>query len=174
MDTMKLIMQAFVVSKLDYCNSLLAGTTGCQLDKLQCIQNMVCREITNLCKYDHISENMMTLHWLKICERIMFKIALLVYKCRYGLAPKYLQELLPRPNKTRTLCSSYATVMVLEFFKNEQPKSSSFSAVFPHIWSTVPIQVKTAGILEALKASLKIYLFKKSYNITEGLDNSNG
>ena len=96
----------------------------------------------NLHKYDHISENMMTLHWLKIHERIMFKTTLLVYKCRCGLAPKYLQELLPRPSKTWTLLSSYTTVMVPEFFKNEQAKSASFSAVGTCIWSTLPLQVK--------------------------------
>ena len=97
----------------------------------------------------------MTLHWLRIHERIMYKIALLVNKCQCGLAPKYLQELLPRLNKTRTLCSSYTTIMVPEFFKNEQLKSLSFSAVGPCIWSTILLQVRTAGTLEALKTSLK-------------------
>ena len=96
----------------------------------------------------------------------MYKIALLVYKCRFGLAAKYLQELLPRPNETRTLHSSYTAVMVPEFFKNEQPKSSSFSAVGQCIWSTLPLQVRTAATLEAFKTSQKTYLFKKSY-ITE-------
>ena len=48
MDTTKIIKQALVMSKLDYCNSLLAGTAGYQLDKLQCIQNMAYRVITNL------------------------------------------------------------------------------------------------------------------------------
>ena len=75
----------------------------------------------------------MTLNWLRIHERIVYKIALLVYKCRCGLALKCLQELLPKPNTTRTLYSSYTTVMVPEFFRNEQPKSSSFSAVGPCI-----------------------------------------
>ena len=176
MDTIKIIIQALVVSKLDSHNSLLAGTAGYLLDKLQCIQNMACRVITNLHKYDHISENMMALHWLKIHERIMYKIVCLVYKCRCGLTPKYLQELLPRPKKkkkTRTLHSSYTTGMVLEFFKNKQLKSLSFFAVGPHIWSTLPLQVRTADTLEAFKISLKTYLCRKSYNITEGPDNSN-
>ena len=47
---MNIIIQALVVSKLDYCNLLLAGTAGYQLDKLQHIQNMACRVITNLNK----------------------------------------------------------------------------------------------------------------------------
>ena len=153
-----------VKTGLDYCDSLLAGTAGYQLDKLQHVQKMTCRIMTNLHKYDHISKNMKTLDLLRIHERMMYKTALLVYICRDGLAPKYLQELLPRP---------YTTEMVPEFFKNEQPKSWSFSAVHPHIWSTLPLQVKTAGTLEAFTTSLKTYPFKKSYNITEGSDNSN-
>ena len=119
---------------------------------------MACRVTTNLGKYDHINENMMTLHWLQIHERIMFKIGLLVYKCRCGLATKYLQDLLPRSNNPRTFHSSYTRVMVPEFFKTEQLKSSSFSAVCPCTWSTLLLQVKTAGTPEAFKTSLKTYL----------------
>ena len=36
------------------CSSLLAGTAGYQLDELICIQNMACRVITNIHKYNHI------------------------------------------------------------------------------------------------------------------------
>ena len=38
----KILMQALVLSKLDYCNSLLIGTSEYNLDKLQKIQNMSC------------------------------------------------------------------------------------------------------------------------------------
>ena len=64
--------------------------------------------------------------------------------------------------------------MVPEFFRNEQQKSSSFSIVGPCIWSSLPLQVRTTGTLEAFKNSLKMYLFMKSHNITKRPDNSNG
>ena len=38
----KILMQALVLSKLDYCNNLLIGTSEYNLDKLQRIQNMSC------------------------------------------------------------------------------------------------------------------------------------
>ena len=53
--TAQLIMQALVLSHMDYCNSLLAGTTKYQLDKLQHIQNMGCQVICNLKKNDHVT-----------------------------------------------------------------------------------------------------------------------
>ena len=37
-ESAKTITQAFILSKTDYCNSLLLGSTSYQLDKLQCIQ----------------------------------------------------------------------------------------------------------------------------------------
>ena len=40
--TTKIFMQALVLSKLDYCNSLLIGTSKYNLDKLQRIHNMSC------------------------------------------------------------------------------------------------------------------------------------
>ena len=51
-NTTKIIVQ--VLSKLDYCNSLLLGSPEYQMDKLQHIQNMACRVIFQLRKHDHI------------------------------------------------------------------------------------------------------------------------
>ena len=91
----QLIVQALVLSNIDYCNSLLAGSSQYQLDKLQCIQNMSCQVICNIRKHDHVSPAKKCLHWLKIPERITYKLCLLVYKCQNNLAPKYLSDLLP-------------------------------------------------------------------------------
>ena len=66
--TTKMLMQALVLSKLDYCNSLLIGTSEYNLDKLQRIQNMSCRVINNLKKHDGITSYLQDLHWLRIHE----------------------------------------------------------------------------------------------------------
>ena len=60
------MIQAIIQSRLDYCNSLLLGTPEYQLNKLQQIQNMACRIVCNLRKYDHITDSMKHLHWLKL------------------------------------------------------------------------------------------------------------
>ena len=62
----QLIVQALVLSNIDYCNSLLAGSSQYQLNKLQHIQNMSCQVICNIRKHDHVSPEMKCLHWLKI------------------------------------------------------------------------------------------------------------
>ena len=104
-ETTKILLQALVLTKLDYCNSLLAGTAKYQLDKMQRVQNMACCITCNLAKFDHIRTCMADLHWLCILQRINYKIACLVYKCQHGLAPQNLQELLSKQS-IRTLRSS--------------------------------------------------------------------
>ena len=77
----QLIVQTLVLSNINYCNSLLAGSSQYQLNKLQHIQNMGCWVISNIRIHNHVSPAMKHLHWLKIPEGITYKLCLLVYKC---------------------------------------------------------------------------------------------
>ena len=58
----KIIIQGLLISKLDYCNGPLLEVSAHQMNKLQIAQNMCCRIIKNLRKYDHISDSMKDLH----------------------------------------------------------------------------------------------------------------
>ena len=105
-DATKIIAQALVLLKLDYCKSLLLGSPEYQLDKLQFIQNIACRVIFQLRKHDHITHHLKSLHWLKIIEKIAYKIASIIYRCKSNQTPVYLQELLPSKHHERPLRSS--------------------------------------------------------------------
>ena len=95
-DSTKTIIQALIMSKLDYCNALLPGSSKLLLTKLQCIQNMACRIVCSLGKFDHVTQPMYDLHWLHIQERIDYKIACIMFKCHDGTSPQYLMDLLPK------------------------------------------------------------------------------
>ena len=60
------IIQALILSKLDYYNAPLPDSSRMILTKLQCIQNMACRIVCNLQKFDHITRPMYDLHCLCI------------------------------------------------------------------------------------------------------------
>ena len=60
----KILINAFITSKLDYCNSLLSGVW------LQLVQNSAARLLTGTRKHEHISPMLRSLHWLPIPERI--------------------------------------------------------------------------------------------------------
>ena len=99
------MVQALILSKLDYCNSLLAGAPQCHLSQLQHVQNMAYRVVCNLRKYDHMSASMYSLHWLKVKECITYKIAYLVHCCKMRLAPQYLIYVLPTVTHNHSLRS---------------------------------------------------------------------
>ena len=86
-DARKTLVNAFVMSRLDYWNSLCQGINENLLNKLQYIQNAAARLVTDTRKYNHITPVLRDLHWLPIRQRIVFKLATMVYKCQHGLCP---------------------------------------------------------------------------------------
>ena len=141
------VVQALIPLRLDYCNSMLQGSADYQLHKLQKIQNMACRVVCNLKKYDHVSNHMETLHWLKIHERICFKIATLMHGCIHGSAPKYLTDILPT-HQNKQQMRSY---------------NSAFPSAGPRIWNALPAPVRTEKDDKNFRCALKTHLFGHSY-----------
>ena len=74
-DATRTIVNSLVVSKIDYCNCLLAGTPANLTDKLQSVMNATASIVCGLKKYDHITSHVRdSLHWLPVPQRVMFKL----------------------------------------------------------------------------------------------------
>jgi hypothetical protein len=86
--TCKKLMHAFVTSRIDMCNSLLTSISKKDILRLQRIQNAAARITCQLSKQEHISATPQSLHWLRIPQRITYKVALLVFKVLHRLAPQ--------------------------------------------------------------------------------------
>ena len=93
-ETAKTIGCAIVGSRLDYCNSILYGTSAGNLKKLQTVQNALARVVSGKRKYDRITPTLIDLHWLPGAHRINFKLATIVYKTKSITNWKYLDNLL--------------------------------------------------------------------------------
>ena len=89
------LVNSFVVSKVDYCNSLLAGLPAYQLEKVQSILNYAAPLIYGRRHYDHVTPLLPDgLHWLRVPQRVRYKSCLLLYKAMNGLSPSYIHQLL--------------------------------------------------------------------------------
>src|SRR6218665_3499797 len=98
------IVQAFVCSRIDYCNSLLIGLPKTRLSPLQTVLNAAARLIARLPRYSHISYYIKKpLHWLPISTRIEYKVLLIVLKAQMGVAPKYLRDVIRLPTSATSL-----------------------------------------------------------------------
>ncbi len=53
-DTLPLIINALVMSKLYYCSTVWSNTSATNIKKLRAVQNFACRILTNTGRYDHL------------------------------------------------------------------------------------------------------------------------
>ena len=88
------LVSAFILSRIDYCNSLLLGSTHDVTSHLQRIQNYAARVILRLQKSSSITIHLKSLHWLPVKVRSTYKIACLCYHCHSSTAPSYVTDML--------------------------------------------------------------------------------
>ncbi len=69
----QLLVQALVISRLDYCNALLADLPSNTIKPLQMIQNAAARLVFNEPKRTRVTPLFISLHWLPVAARIKFK-----------------------------------------------------------------------------------------------------
>ena len=91
-DVMKQLASAFILFRLDYCNSILAGLPKSTIATLQRVQNAAARMVLNLRPRDCISDGLRQLHWLPIESRIQFKLCLMMHLIHTGRCPSYISE----------------------------------------------------------------------------------
>ena len=95
MDSKNALIHAFIASRVDYCNAILAGSPRSMTDKLQHLMNAAACFITGTQhKFDHGLSRLLhnNLHWLDVPERIQYKIGITVHCCLQSKAPKYLTD----------------------------------------------------------------------------------
>ncbi len=134
----EILINAFMTSRLDYCNALLGRCSARLINKLQLVQNAAARVLTRTRKYDHISPVLSTLHWLPTKHRIDFKILLMTYKALNGLAPQYLSELLSHYSPPRAAAFSNSGRLIIPRISKSTAGGRSFSFSAPKLWNNLP------------------------------------
>jgi len=83
---------------------------------VQSVLNSAARLVFSASRYDRITPLLRQLHWLKVPERIKFKLAVLVYKCLHQTAPLYLaqefHQLSADEARQRLRCASTSSLVV--------------------------------------------------------------
>jgi len=74
------IATSLIHFKIDNCNSLLLNLPATQTNHLQLFLNSAARAVTKTPKFHHITPILKSLHWLKINERMKYKVLSLTYK----------------------------------------------------------------------------------------------
>jgi hypothetical protein len=161
-DAAKTLVNAFVSSRLDYCNSLLSGVAKGLVTKLQSVQNAAARLISRTRKFDHIMPVLRNLHWLPIQRRIDFKVATLVYKCLHGCAPPYLaQDCIPVSSVSNRshLRSADTRILCVPRTRTSTYGPRAFAVAGPTTWNSLPVNLRLSDSFPDFRRKLKTYLF---------------
>ena len=146
-------------------------TTSLSILRLQRIQNQAARILTNTPRRDHITEVLIDLHWLRIEERIVYKLLILTLKAFIDrTAPLYLCELIEQQKSstnTRTRLANDAFLLKLP------PPSSNCSDTFfdrsftygaPYEWNKLDERVRRLSNFNMFKSEIKTVLFLRYFN----------
>ncbi len=156
----QLLVQALVISRLDYCNALLAGLPTNTIKPLQMIQNAAARLVFNEPKRAHVTPLFVSLHWLPIAARIQFKTLMLAYRTTTGSAPTYFHSLLRIYIPSRSLRSASERRLVVPSQRGSKSLPRTFSFTVPGWWNDLPTPIRNAGSLSNFKQQLKTHLFQ--------------
>ena len=159
--SVKTLVQALVLSRLDYCNSILANLPDVTPAPLVRVQHYAAILIRNLTKRDSVLPAMMELHWLPIRFRITFKLCVLMHGVHYGSGPKYLTEMvvpissLPGRERLRSAGSLNYDISRTRLKFTEH----SFAVSGPTAWNSLPLELKQTNNALIFKKLLKSLYF---------------
>jgi len=162
------LCHSLVLTNLDYCKSVLAGLPMNLLNKLQAVINSEARLVcySNSKTAEHITPLLRDLHWLRIRERITFKLCVMAFKCQHNQAPAYLSDQLQQVSQVesrRRLRSSSTSSLVVPVTWRSMLGDRAFPVSAARAWNSLPSTVTAAPTLSSFRRALKTHLFTVSF-----------
>ena len=138
--------------------------------------NAATRLIYHLGPYDHISDALATLYWLRVPERVQYKIAVLTLKVLHDSAPRYQgsatakRGLCQGPlfavadlSGRRALRSASTSRLVAPPIKLSIVGSHVFPVAAAQVWNGLPETIVSSSSLQTFRRQLKTRLFQLSF-----------
>jgi len=156
---------ALLHSRLDYGNGVLVGLPAYLMRQLQSVLNAAARLIFRLKTSDHITDALVSLHWLQAPEQIQYKLAVMAFKVLHGCAPSYLGPLIHVADVSgrRALRSADTNHILVPPVTSITVGSRAFSVAASQIWNSLPDDVISADSLPTFQRQLKRHLFCQSF-----------
>ena len=152
-----MLVQSLILSKLDYCNSILANAPAYRIKKLQRVLNASVRFIYDVGKREHITPYMKKAHFLPVTYRIKFKLCLLVYKALNGIAPQYISDMMTFSTpKLRNDRDS----LILEL---PSRKENTLYYQMCMYWNALPLNIRRSDSMACFKKNLKTLYFNNAF-----------
>ena len=154
-DACSTIIHALISCRLDYCNSILYNVPKSKTDRLQRLQNQCARILTKSSRREHITPILKKIHWLKIQDRIIYK-----------MAPPYLCELInKKESHVNTRLGTDHHQLIMTPISKDCSKTlleRSFIYAAPCEWNKLSEHIRTSNF-DCFRKSVKTMLFTQQY-----------
>ena len=157
------LANAFVLSRLDFCNSLFYGLAEYSIHRFQKVQNAVARIVSNSSCFSHITPTLESLHWLPIFYRINFKMCCVTHRALFLGEPFYLSTLLSYRSNTLFIHSTSFSPLLLPYLNKKSNGFRTFSYAASFLWNHLPNIVRSAPAYMSFGRNLKTYLFNRAF-----------
>ena len=153
-------VQSLILSHLNYCLPVWGSTSNTQLSRVQKLLNFAARiAVGGARKYDHVSPIFEKLKWLKMKQRFIYSICILVFKSINTIVPEWLFPL-PTVRVTRSnLVNTRHQNKLYVPRTNTDTGARNLSVIGPKLWNQLPNSISDCQSLLSFKARLTRYLF---------------
>ena len=162
-DTAVALNISLVLSRIDYCNSFLCRLPNCLISKLQSLQNRASKTVLQADYYSSSRTVLDRLHWLPVALGAQFKLLWLTANILYFNQPDYLYERLSIRQTPESLRSSNSDLWLHQPVSSNSFLYRSFSHTTPHLWNSLPLNLRLSPFLKVLRKRLKTHLYNQIF-----------
>jgi len=166
-ESVKTFVHAVFTTRLDYCNSVLAGVPRSATDKLQQVLNAAARLVSGTRKFDRGLSRLLhvDLHWLDVPEHVQYKLGVTVRRCQQHKAPQYLTDCVMSASNIASrqrLCSAIRHQLLVPRYQLSSLGRRSFAIAGPTTCNSLSADLRDPTCSdEYFRHSLKTFLFAK-------------
>jgi len=158
-DSASTLVHAFVTTRVDYCNAILAGVMKATPGRLQQVLNAAARVVSRNRKFDQGLHNLMhiDLHWLDVPERVTYKLSVMVYHCLHGIS-EFCTLIADVPSRR----SASQNILLVSRYKLSGLGRRAFRVAGFLVWNSIVDCLRDPALeLASFKRQLKTFLFAR-------------
>ena len=158
-DTLTIVVNCLVFSKLFYCSNVWSNTTESNLDKVQKVQNFACRIVSGVKKFDHITPVLRAMQWLPIRQLFYYRNAVMAFNCVTGCTPDSFTDQFIKRSDVSMRTTRNSQKLQIPLLKSATGQRSFYYRTVK-IWNTLDPSLKLSKTLQEFKRKLKNFLLK--------------
>ena len=151
-DAMRMFFHAHCLSHINYVSTVWSNSREVHLKKLNSLHRRAGKLIVPN-PYLSTSEKLQAAKIIPLKQQFQLNTAVLVYKVKHGLAPKYIERLLTSSDNRYGSNKFILPKTRIDLFK------TSFAFSGASVWNTLPVNVQSSGSLCSFKRNTKKHLF---------------